>query len=89
MSHIVKRKGHTEVFDAKKIYASVFASCKTLRMTDEQAELIAVTVTKEVVNLFKDSPELTAHTIHKVVADSIKKYNPDAAYMYDTHRDIS
>ncbi len=89
MSHIVKRKGHKEGFDERKIFASVFAACLVLRMTDKEAELIANTVAKEVTDSFKNIPELTAHTIHKAVAESLKKYNPDAAYMYDTHRDIS
>jgi len=89
MKHIVKRKGHTEAFDARKIYASVFAACLVLRMKDEEAELIAHMVSDEVEKLLKDVKQIEAHKIHKLVTENLKKYNENAAYIYDTHRDIS
>jgi transcriptional regulator NrdR family protein len=89
MKHIVKRNGYSEEFDERKIYGSVFSACMTLRMTDEEGELIADTVTKEVTSLFADLKSLTGKEIHKAVTESLRKYNPDAAYMYDTHKDIA
>lgn len=88
MDHIVKRKGHIEVYDERKIYASVFAACMTLRMSDEEAELIAGMVAHEATEEFRKDKEVSAHVIHRFVAKALKKYNPDVAYMYDTHRDI-
>ncbi len=89
MEHIVKRKGHKERYDERKVYASVFAACMTLRMSDEESELISNMVAHEVTEGFKDAHEVSAHSIHKHVTESLKKYNKDVAYMYDTHRDIS
>ncbi len=89
MDHIVKRKGHKEKFDARKIYASVFAACMVLRMKDEEAELIAHMVSDEVEKELKDLKQMEAHKIHKLVTKNLGKYNPNAAYIYDTHRDIS
>lgn len=89
MKQTVKRKGHNEPFDERKIYASVFAACLTLRMSDEEAELISHMVTDEVEKVFKDENKISAHQIHKEVTTCLRKYNPDAAYLYDTHRDIS
>lgn len=89
MEHIVKRKGHRERFDERKIYASVYSACMTLRMSDEEAELIAQMVSKEVEEEYKDVHEVSAHSIHAFVTRALKKYNKDAAYMYDTHKDIS
>lgn len=89
MDHIVKRKGHKEKYEERKVYASVYAACLTLRMTDEQAELIAEMVSHETTQEFKKDKEVSAHEIHKFVAKALKKYDPDAAYMYDTHKDIS
>jgi transcriptional regulator NrdR family protein len=88
MDHIVKRKGHKEKYEERKVYASVFAACKTLRMSDEEAEMIADMVAHETTEEFRKVKEVDAHTIHKFVAKTMKKYNADAAYMYDTHRDI-
>lgn len=89
MEHIVKRKGHKERFDERKVYASVFAACMSLRMSDEEAELIAHMVTKEVTDEFEEVHEVSAHSIHKFVTNSLKKYNKDVAFMYETHKDIS
>ena len=89
MGHIVKRKGHNQEFDSRKIYGSVFASCMVLRMSDGEAELLADTVSKEVSNQVAGASQVSSTQIHNWVVESLKKYNPDAAFMYDTHRDIS
>ena len=89
MEHIVKRKGHKERFDERKVYASVFATCMTLRMSDEEAEMIANMVAHDVGHEYKDVHEVSAHSIHKFVVQCLEKYNKDIAYIYDTHRDIS
>lgn len=89
MEHIVKRKGHKERFDERKVYASVFAACMTLRMSDEEGEMIAHMVSHEVSDEFKTVHEVSSHSIHNFVVKSLKKYNSDVAYIYDTHRDIS
>ena len=88
MDIIVKRKGHTEHFDERKIYASVYAACLSLRMKEGEAELIAEKVTKEVKETLRGADEVSSNIIHKHVAKSLEHYNADAAYMYDTHRDI-
>ncbi len=89
MKHIVKRKGHTEDFDERKLYGSVFSSLMTLRMADEEAEAISHMVTDDVKKAIADKKEVTSQTIHTETAKSLKKYHPDASYMYDTHRDLS
>lgn len=89
MEHIVKRKGHKERYDERKVYASVFAACMTLRMSDEESELIAHMVAHEVSEEFKDVHEVSAHSIHNFVVKSLKKFNKDVAYMYETHKDIN
>ncbi len=89
MKHTVKRKGHKEPFDPRKIYASVYSSCVALRMTEDEAELIAQKVESDIKETVKDAEEVTAHTIHKLVVESLKKYHPDAAYLYENHKDIS
>lgn len=89
MNHIVKRKGHKEAFDERKLYASVYAACITLRVSDEEAETIAQMVTDEVKTEIKDAKEVTSDKLHTEAAKSLKKFHPDAAYMYKTHKDLS
>ena len=89
MEHIVKRKGHKEKYDERKVFASVYASCLALRMSDEEAELIANMVSHDTTTEFKKIHEVDAHTIHKFVVAELKKYSKDVAFIYDTHKDIS
>lgn len=89
MGHIVKRKGHSEEFEPRKIYASVFSACMVLRMSDSEAELLADAVSKEVAERASTSEELSAKNLHSWVVQSLEKLNKDVAFMYDTHRDIS
>jgi transcriptional regulator NrdR family protein len=88
LQRIVKRKGHGEYFDARKIYASVFSACMTLRMHDSEAELLADMVSHEVEEQVKKLDHVTSQILHKMVSDALEKYHPDAAYMYQHHRDI-
>lgn len=89
MSQIVKRKGHKEAFDERKLYASVFAACMTLRMSDEEAETISHMVTDDVKKVIAKKKELTSHILQAEAEKSLKKYHPEAAYMYSTHKDLS
>lgn len=88
LQRIVKRKGHTEYFDMRKIYASVFAACMCLRMHDSEGELIADMVSHEVEDTIKHKTEITTHELHKITSEILKKYQPDAGYMYESHRDV-
>lgn len=89
MKHIVKRKGHREEFDPRKIYASVYSACAALRMSDKEAELIADTVSAEVEKKVKYMHEISTRVLHRQVVNILSEYSADAAYLYDSHRDIS
>ena len=41
MGHIVKRAGRTEPYDVRKLYASVYSACLSVREHPGAAELIA------------------------------------------------
>ena len=89
MTLIVKRKGHKEEFDARKVYASVYAACLNVRMHEGEAELIADKVSKEVEEQLGDQAELDSNRILQLTAEALRKYDSDAAFMYETHRDVS
>jgi len=89
MEHIVKRAGHKESFDQKKVYASVYAACLAVRAQTTDAELIANEVAKDVVNWVADKRAVTSSEIAIQVTKTLKLYNSDAAFLYQHHRDIS
>ena len=86
---IVKRHGHSELYDARKLYASVYAACLTVRATDQEAELIAADVTEYVDSWFVAKHEVTSHDLLCKALFRVKELHPDAAYMYEHHINLS
>jgi len=89
MALVVKRKGHKETFDARKIYASVYSACRNVMLQEGEAELIADKVSKEVQSDVAKKTDVSSEQILKTTAETLRKYNTDAAFMYETHRDVS
>lgn len=88
MKHIIKRKGHTEPYDQRKLYASIYAACLSVRATEGEAELVADRVCKDVEVWLEKKHEVTAHDIRRIASQHFEVYNPDAAYMYKYHREF-
>ena len=87
--HVIKRKGHKEKYDEKKVYASVYAACYVCEMPEKGCEKIAKSVSSEVKALVNRNKIITSEDIFKHVTRILKKHHEDAAFMYETHRDVS
>lgn len=85
---VVKSGGKrpTESFKPEKLHGSIIAVCLSVRAPEGQAEDIAKAVLKEVMNWIKDRPEVTSNDIRGVAARYLKKYHPEAAYLYEQHQ---
>lgn len=88
-NHIVKRAGHTEPYDERKVYASVYSACMAVRETQATAELVADKVTEEMKTWLNKKHEVTSHDIRTHAAVHLKNYNDDAAWILKHHRNIS
>ena len=89
MTLIVKRKGRKEDFDSRKVYASVYAACRNGHLNEQDAETIADKVSKELEVQLKDKVEVDSNQIFIMTTQALKKHHEDAAFMYETHRDVS
>lgn len=87
--HIVKRHGHTEPYDQRKLYASVFASLTALRTPETEAELVADKVCKHVGTWLEKKHEVTSRDLLHQAARHLEAYNSDAAFLYRHHRSVS
>ena len=85
-NHIVKRAGHTEPYDQKKVYAAVFAACLAVREPAGSSELVANKVMKDVNHWIQKKHEVTANDIRRQASKHLKAYNQDAAHMLLHHR---
>lgn len=86
---IVKRKGHTEEFDERKVYASCYAACLSSHVPHIEAEKICEKVAKEIKSWARKNKAVNSKDIFGKVIAAMKKHNKDAAFMYETHWDIS
>ncbi|MDP3993607.1 MAG: ATP cone domain-containing protein [bacterium] len=89
MSHIVKRKGHTEPFDSRKIYGSAYSSCRNVHLSEIQSEKIAEAVELRMKKWIEKQEQVSSEDIFQEVIKILKELEPDAAFMYETHRDIA
>ena len=88
-THIVKRKGHKEKFDEKKIYGSVYAACYVAHEDEKHCEKTAGAVSGAVKKWVSTKKMVTSHDIKGVAHKELKKRSKHAAFMYDTHLDVS
>lgn len=89
MSHVVKRRGHRQEFDERKVYASVYAACLNTHMPKEESEHIAQDVSSEIKKWIKDKPEVNSSQIFTEVGKELARFSKEASFMYHTHRDLS
>ncbi len=87
--HVVKRRGHKEKFDERKLYGSVYAACTVANMGENSCESVADFVTKKVKAELKSRKVVDSKSIARLVVKHLEKKNKDAAFMYKTHRDVS
>lgn len=88
-SHIVKRGGHTEPYDRRKLYASIYSAALSVHEPVGVAELLAETVLQEFEDWMGKRHEFTSADIRRVSAEALEVHNADAAYIYRHHRNIS
>lgn len=88
MKHVVKRGGHTEAYDERKLYASVYSACLSVREHPGSAELIAQEVVENFGKWLESRHEITANDIRLKASEHLKVINPDAGHIYLHHRVI-
>lgn len=86
--HIVKRKGHTEEYDVRKLYASIYSVCISVKTPPGEAELVADRVVSHVSEWLEKKHEVTAHDIRVQATKHLAAYNLDASYLYSVHRSL-
>lgn len=89
MEHIVKRNGKKEKFDERKVYATCFAAALNTQLERHQAEKFCEKVCKEMKTWVKKKKIVTSSEVFQQMARSMKKYDKNVAFMYETHRDLS
>ncbi|MBI2671375.1 hypothetical protein HYX16_00405 [Candidatus Woesearchaeota archaeon] len=82
---IIKRKGHKEKFDEKKIYGSVYAACASADYSENKCEKTAGEITKKVRNYLVNKKQISSSEIRKKIDAELKKRNKELAFFYEHH----
>jgi transcriptional regulator NrdR family protein len=83
---IVKRAGHIEEYDEKKLYASVFSACLAVREPVGTAEVLADRVVADVSVWLGKKHEVTSNDIRRKASEYLHAYNIEAAHLYHKQR---
>jgi len=85
LSLIIKSNGkrQSEYFVRLKLFKSIIAACLSVRTPEGQAELTANKVCNDVEKWLEKHPEVTSNDIRRTAAKYLKKYQPEAAYLYE------
>ncbi|NTW61312.1 hypothetical protein HGB24_01315 [Candidatus Saccharibacteria bacterium] len=85
---IVKSGGkrQTEKFVRDKLKASIIAACRSVRAYEGEAENTADLVCDAVESWLATRPEVTSGDLRIVTSRHLKKYHPEAAYLYEQYR---
>ncbi|MBI1936077.1 hypothetical protein HYS31_06570 [Candidatus Woesearchaeota archaeon] len=86
---IVKRKGHTEIYDERKVYGSCYFACRNAHLSEKEAEEICNKVAAEITKWIKKKKLASSDEIFRALINELSNHNKDAAFLYETHRDIS
>lgn len=87
---VVKRGGKraSETFDPGKLYASVYATCASVRSLDGHADDTSRRVCDIVIGWCQNKSEVTTADIRTRAAKALHSFHPDAAYLYKHYKQI-
>ncbi|MBI4214612.1 hypothetical protein HY546_01325 [archaeon] len=86
---VVKRAGHLENYDVRKVYGSVYSACASCGRSEKVCEKTADKVCGQVSQWVKAGRCVSSNGIFRKVVSVLSKLDKDAAFMYETHRDLS
>lgn len=89
---IIKRRGHSEKYEERKVYASCYYACKNAHLHDKECERIASRVAKRITKFVRGRSKkqrVTSTDIFDKISKELRKEEEDAGFLYATHRDIS
>lgn len=86
---VVKMNRTKELFNPRKIYASIHRSCLSVELSKKDCDKLAKQIYQDVLKMLDKEQCLLSEEISAAVAKAMHKRKKELAFMYRTHRDIS
>ncbi|MDY6769430.1 MAG: ATP cone domain-containing protein [Candidatus Nanohaloarchaea archaeon] len=85
MAEVVKRRGHTEEFDERKVYGSIYAACASAGRDEDACERIADEVSTEIRERAESADALPTDEIRDIVSDELAERDEELSFYYEKH----
>ena len=86
---IVKRRGHIEEFDIRKLERSVYCACVNIHMSKKQANQVVAEVVQKLRFFFRNTADVSTLDIKdKVIHFLEEMQHSDVAVMYKHHMNV-
>jgi len=82
---VIKRGGHAERFDERKLYGSVYAACASAHCEELSCEKTADDISKKVKRWIKGKKSIDSLKIREKVKAELKKKDEELAFFYEHH----
>lgn len=79
---------HSQEFDPLKLHHSVLSACYAVRAFEGEAHLTARHVCERVIRWVNTKTEITSADIRRVTTSFLRQYHPEAAYTYESYKEI-
>lgn len=86
---LVKRHGHAEEYDGRKVYASVYAAALNAHLSEMESEALADKVSAAVDKYVHGKDGINSAEIRDRIVGELGGVDNDVAYLYLHHLDIS
>lgn len=87
---LVKRRGHTERYDERKAYAACYAAALATQLHAQDAEKLSAAVSKELTAWMRKQKRcVPSDEIFQQLVSLLRKRDPNVAFMFASHRDVS
>ncbi|HLD80644.1 MAG TPA: ATP cone domain-containing protein [archaeon] len=82
---VVKRHGHIEAFDERKLYGSIYGACESAHHSEGQCERTAASVSRKVVQAVGKKGKVSSIEIRKMVERELGKISKELKFYYEAH----
>lgn len=86
---VVKANRTKELFNQKKLYASIHRSCLSVELSRKDCDQLAKHIYQDALKMLEKEQCLLSEEISAAVAKAMHKRKKELAFMYKTHRDLS
>lgn len=89
MTIAIKKQGHAEKFDEKKLYESVYKTALNCHLEEEESRDIAQKITDTIAGWINEKTHITTNELRFQVINLLELEDSELSMMYENHYNIN